>query len=450
MSKQRKIGIILGLMLPALTVVAVSIFWSSRLNLGPDEFEDAERFKSYMAVLPDVSYEQIEKKFQYGYRNLAVESDPNLGFDEDGNIIYVGDDLYYKEGDGDGTDVMEQEHVYISPIITADCKINDSYSKLSKELNTYLYQCAMLYANDLYVGNIHLSPFLPLSEANQEGGRVNTSVTFSAMASSSIFSFESVDDLANLNVTDCLRSRDIWRRMASEYYTRDRGALQCNPNYGANDPAYGRSEYDLLQEYVALNGTPDYGTLTDSLGNTYGVQQWIATSRTKYGDRFNVVSMLRMFADEKRNVEIPGILRNFPNVQNEWEVYCIMAYCHWCGSGYLTMDRSWAYAGWNSIERADEYCRDLSSPLAIEIIYSQCLQDIQYARERGRNPVKSLDKSSGRAVFDKLYEAGAVKEWDYYFRHKITGSWDQGATACTYPIGMIYGVMQMNLLYSGY
>ena len=48
--------------------------------------------------------------------------------------------------------------------------------------------------------------------------------------------------------------------------------------------------------------------------------------------------MVRMFADEKASVEIPGIERNFSNIQNEYHVYAIMTYNHWIGSGFMTMD----------------------------------------------------------------------------------------------------------------
>ena len=410
--------------LPLLTIACTIWFWSVRLPLTAEvDLEEAERFKSYQACLPTVTYTEVERTI--GTRH-KVNSDkvPTQTPDED---------------------------VIPYSTIVKDFGINDYYSDLSKELNTYLYDLAMTYAGDMWCGDIQLSPLLPLAEANQEGGRVNTNLTFSAMASSSIFDLQSVEELANLNVTDCLRDADTWRSISREYYTRDRGALQCNPNYSGDKMEYGPSERELLDTWVAENGMPDYGTSKDSLGNVYNVADWIERSRIKHGDRFNPKSMIMMFADEKRNVEIPGILKYFPDVKNEWQVYCIMAYCHWCGSGYLTFDRDMAYAGFRTVARADEYCADLASPAAIEIIYSQCIQDIEYSRANNRAPVRCIDKNSGAIIFDKLVEAGAVKEWDYYFRHKVgTNGWDQGKTACTYPIGMIYGVMQMNLLYSGY
>lgn len=425
MLTRKTISIVAGLLcLPVLTCLLTFWFWSSRLpSIDSTSLEDAERFKSYQAVLPNISYIDIQRTVELPHKVSSEEETP----------------------------VKTVNGVIPYSTIVKDFKINDCYSDLSKELNTYLYDLVMTYASDMWVGDIQLSPLLPLAEANQEGGRVNTNLTFSALASSYVFDLQSVEELANLNVTDCLRSADTWRAMSREYYTRDRGALQCNPNYGSNSELYGPSEAELLAAYVAEHGIPDYGTQSDNCGNTYTVAQWIAYARTKYGDRFNPKSMVMMFADEKRNVEIPGILRYFPDVVNEWQVYCIMAYCHWCGSGYLTMDRDMAYAGFKSIARSDEYCYDLAQPACIEVIYSQCLQDIQSARASGRNPVRCLDGSSGKVVFNKLVDTGVVKPYDYYFRDKIgKNGWNQGTTACTYPIGMIYGVMQMNLLYSGY
>ena len=336
------------------------------------------------------------------------------------------------------------------PSVPVGMKIHNSYSQLSKELNTYLYEAAQEYSGNLYCGGFHLSPLLPLAEANLEGGRVDRSETFSAMASTSVYDFSSVEELRDFNVTRVLDSEETWRKMSSEYYTRDRGALQCNPNYSSNKPSYGPSERSLLDEYVAEHGMPDYGTNTDSRGNTFTVSDWISSSRVKYGDRFNVASMLQMFADEKSLVEIPGIEKNFSNIQNEYHVYAIMAYNHWIGSGFMTMDKSTAYAGFKTIGRAYEYCEDISSPKAIEIIYAQCLQDIQSARARGTYPPRCLDRTGGYRVYNLLVQEGVCKDWDYYFRHKVTNGWDQGDTACTYALGVIYGVMQMNLLYSGY
>lgn len=329
-------------------------------------------------------------------------------------------------------------------------KINPVYSELSQELNTYLYRVCQQYAGNLYCAGIQLSPLLPLAEANLEGGRVDTSETFSAMASTSVYDFSSVEELKNFDVTRVLDSKETWLKMSTEYYTRDRGALQCNPNYGANDPAYGPSEKTLLDAYVAEHGVPDYGTNKDSRGNVFTVADWIAYARTKYGDRFNVESMLQIFVDEKTNVEIPGIEKNFTNIQNEYHVYALMAYNHWIGSGFMTMNEDSAYAGFKTIGRAYEYCEDISSPEAIEIIYAKCIQDIQAARKKGKNPPRCLDKTTGRAVFESLADAGVCQEWDYYFRHLKSNGWDQGDTACSYAIGLIYGVMQMNLLYSGY
>lgn len=423
--KTTKIFIVVLCCLPFLTTALVWMFWASVLPVTDEDSAVAERFTSYQAVLPNVTYKDIVVTFQ-----LA-----------NGEYAPTAEDVEQLESEGE----------FVMPKFEG-MKINDAYSPLSKELNSYLYAVCQTYASGMYVGDIKLSPLLPLAEANQEGGRVDRSQTFSAMAHTSAFTYSSVEELRDFNVTRVLDSESTWRQLSTEYYTRDRGELQCNPNYGANNPDYGPSEKDLLDAYVAEHGMPDYGTNKDSRGNRFTVEDWINTSRTKYGDRFNVESMVRMFADEKRNVEIPGILKHFPDVQNEWQVYCIMAYNHWCGSGFMTMDRSTAYAGWKSVARADEYCKDLSSPAAIEIIYSQCLQEIQDARAAGRYPVRCIDKRSGMVIYDKLVEAGAVKEWDYYFRHKVnaSGTWDQGATACTYPIGIIYGVMQMTLLYSGY
>lgn len=409
-------------------VVGTYIFWTVKFSSA--EVEEADRFRSYMAIIPNVSIDDIESGIIWRHKQYDPVDEPTLE-------------------PGPGLD--EGPEIHISLALTSNATINDCYSPLSKELNLYLYQLCQQYASDMYVGDIKLSPLLVLAEANLEGGRVDTSVTFSALASSSVFTFESVEDLARLNVTDCLRSERIWKIMSSEYYTRDRGALQCNPNYGANDPSYGPSESQLLADYVAEYGIPDYGTNRDSVGNVYTVADWIRFSRTKAGDRFNPESMVRIFADEKKRTEIPGILRAFPDVQNEWQVYCIMAYCHWCGSGYLTMNRDMPYAGFKTVARSDEYCVDLSQPAVIEKLYSICLQDIEHARSVGRNPVRCLDKVTGRAVFDELVEAGLLKEWDYYFRHLVgSNGWDQGATACSYPIGLLYGVIQMSLLYSGY
>lgn len=411
------LSIFLACCIPVITTFVV---WS--VYLEDPEMEPG--YTGYQVVLPSVTYADLIRNFSTAHKPYTPK--PPQG----------------------ETSVDTPEDVPLQP--SNDMKINAVYSDLSRELNTYLYDVCQQYAGNLFCSGIQLSPLLPLAEANLEGGRVDRSQTFSAMASTSVYDFSSVEELKAFNVVRVLDSKETWLKMSSEYYTRDRGALQCNPNYGGNDPAYGPSERSLLDAYVAEHGVPDYGTNTDSRGNTFTVADWIDYSRTKFGDRFNVESMVRIFADEKASTEIPIIERNFSNIQNEYHVYAIMSYNHWIGSGFMTMDEDIAYAGFKTIGRAYEYCEAISSPRAIEIIYSQCLQDIQSARSRGAYPPRCLDKTGGKRVFDLLVQEGVCKDWDYYFRHKKTGGWDQGDTAYTYALGVIYGVMQMNLLYSGY
>lgn len=433
MSTRKKISIAVLFCLPILTI------WLVVPMLLP-EIDTESPFKGNQAVLPNISYSEVIQNFSRAHKPFLSSTT----ISPTGEVVPE-----------DNSEVMKlietaiEESNFELPVF-GDLAINPVYSAVSVELNTYLYYVCQLYASGMQVGDIELSPLLALAEANLEGGRVDRSQTFSGMAPTSVFTFNSAEELRAFNVTDVLQSEETWRAMSSEYSTRDRGPLQCLPSYAFNRQEYGPSESALLSKYVEENGCPDYGTNKDSLGVVFSVQDWINYSRTAYGDRFNVESIIHMFADEKREVEIPGILRNFGQLQNEYHVYAIMAYNHWCGSGYMTMSNDTPYAGFQTIGRSKEYCEAISSPAAIEIIYSQCVQEIQRARDSGQYPVRCLDKKSGRALFDVLVEQGVCKEWDYYFRHKRTGSWDQGATACSYPLGLIYGVMQMNLLYSGY
>lgn len=331
-----------------------------------------------------------------------------------------------------------------------EMRIHPSYSKLSQELNTYIYDVCQQYAGNLFCNGVQLSPLLPLATANMESGLVNRGQTFSSIASTGVYTFESVEELQAFNVTRVLDSEDTWLRMTSDYWTRDRGPLQCLPGYGADDPAYGPSEKTLLDAYVQEHGLPPYRANRDTMGNTFTVQDWIAYARTKFGDRYNVASVIQIFMDEKARTEIPLIERHFPDTKNEYHIYAVMAYNHWIGTGFMTMDQDAPYAGFRTIGRAYEYCEAISSERAIEIIYAQCLQDIQAARERGVYPPANLDRTAGTRLFQLLVQEGVCQEWGYYFRHLKTNGWDQGSVACTYALGVIYGVMQMNLLYSGY
>lgn len=426
MSIRSMIKIIAVCILTCAGMVTVMIVWLSPKFALPEEID-----WSVTPTIPVQGYQDIQAVFSTRHKAY----DPNV------------QQIIQQAGSKDDKELFTPGiHLDI-----ADMQINDCYSDLSKELNTYLYAICVEYASGIKVNDIELSPLLVLAEANQEGGNVDRSKTFSSLAYSATFDWQSVQELASMNVTSVLRDSDTWHALSNEYSTRDRGALQCNPNYSGNDTRYGKSEHMLLDEWVAENPVPDWGTENDAVGNVFTVQQWMDYSRVKYGDRFNPASMVMMFADEKRNVEAPRIAQLFPDIQNEYEVYAIMAYNHWCGNGFMTMDNDTPYAGFQTIGRAKEYCHDLASPKAIELIYTKVLQDIQTARQNGTYPPKTLDKNTGRAVFDMLHEAGAVQEWDYYFRHKVmSNGWDQGRTACSYPLALIYGVMQMNLLYSGY
>lgn len=379
-------------------------------------------YSGYTAELPDMSYNEIVRQFSTMHKPYSEQKEENT----------------------ESSVEPKQE------LVQLDMVINDVYSDLSKELNSYLYDVCQRYAGNMYCSGYHLSPLFPLAEANLETNYQDSSKTFSSIAPTGIYDFRSAQELRDFNVTRILDSERTWSRMARDWWTRDRGPLQCYTDFGEDSASYGPSEKELLTAYVKKNGMPIYGSITDSVGTTYDVAEWISSSRNKHGDRYNVESLIKMFVGDKTNKDIPSIERNFANIQNEFHVYAIMAYNHWIGMGFTTMNESTSYSGFQTIGRAYEYCEDISSPTAIEIIYSQCLEDIQAARSRGGYPPSSLDRSKARKVFDKLVAAGVCKDWDYYFRHKMTGSWDQGETACGYALGVIYGVMQMNLLYSGY
>lgn len=327
--------------------------------------------------------------------------------------------------------------------------INDSYSDLSKALNLYLYDVCQTYLSDFKCGDISLSPLLPLAEANNEGGRVDTSETFSGMAPTAVYDFSSVGELRDFNVTRVLDSEATWLAMTTEYSTRDRGALQCNPGYGSDDVEYGTSEYELLTAYITDHPEVlNYSSNKDTCGVTFNVSKWINSSRTKLGDRFHVESIIRLFAAEKQS-ETAAILAKFGTVESEYQVYAIMAYLHWM-SGFLGLDASRPYAGFQTIGRAYEYCAFLGTDGAVSTIRDKCMQDILEARSAGKNPPSYIGTTTATQLFETFVQRGLCKEWDYYFRHTPWSPYDQGVTACTYAIQIIYSVIQMELLYSGY
>ena len=141
-------------------VITTIIVWTVYL----EEPSTDSRYTGYQVVLPSVNYTDIIRNFSTAHKPYSPEP----------------------ETDETGGDI---------PQISSDMKINPVYSELSQDLNTYLYDVCQQYAGNLFCSGIQLSPLLPLAEANLEGGRVDRSQTFSAMASTSVYTYSSVEEL---------------------------------------------------------------------------------------------------------------------------------------------------------------------------------------------------------------------------------------------------------------
>lgn len=121
-----------------------------------DDSTESSRYTGYKVVLPSVSYTDLMRSFSTAHKPYSPDAGGDVG-----------------EGSAE-------------QLVSTDMKINPVYSELSQELNTYLYDVCQKYAGNLFCNGIQLSPLLPLAEANLEGGRVDRSQTFSAMASTSL------------------------------------------------------------------------------------------------------------------------------------------------------------------------------------------------------------------------------------------------------------------------
>lgn len=220
--------------------------------------------------------------------------------------------------------------------------------------NAKLYNYCNAYFKCYYDGN-RISPIFPMAIANVEtGGRADHSKTWSSLFPSAIVDVSLID---TFNVTDVLSDEKIFKALTSDYSTRDRGALQMSPTYGAGDTETNKQMSGSEVSKLKSVDTSAHST-------------WCSGASSQAGDRFYIPDMLlRMQAAMNYNI------RQFKSKgyepHSEYQMLAMLSIGHNSGSGVFSQSNPNKHVGnWISASKCYEWCSICSSDRFIEMLRS--------------------------------------------------------------------------------
>lgn len=218
--------------------------------------------------------------------------------------------------------------------------------------NAKLYNYSNAYFKCYYNGG-RISPIFPLAIANVEtGGRADHSKTWSSLFPSAIVDVSLID---TFNVTTVLSDERIFKALTNDYSTRDRGALQMSPTYGAGD--------------TTINKRMS-GTEVDKLKSidTSAHKSWCSGASTNAGDRFYIPDMLlRMQAAMTYNLNQFKAKGYEPH--SEYHMLAMLSIGHNSGSGVFSQsDPNKRVGNWISASKCYAWCSICSSDEFIQML----------------------------------------------------------------------------------
>ena len=341
-----------------------------------------------------------------------------------------------------GTSTPPQAAQPATPDAVQSTNFNSNYSQLSQACNQALYDiCSRNFS--VSVGNVTLSPLVPMVIANVETGiRCDPSITFSSLYPSKILKPATATDIYNVSCLDVIASKANFEELAAEYWTRDRGPCQMNPTYGVRNDIYtaamGRSEYELLSNISITEIYEAYTTREGTITSDY----WIEKSSTEKGDRFNPKDICLRLSSEY-NYALSTAYRTY-SIDTELLALVMCTMHHGAGSLWLPEYTDKPIGLWNSGSRAYELACSLTTQAAYDIISEKVINDLTSARSRGSNPNVTLSTNEANDIFNKLKSKQIVKEQSYY----MSGG-TYNTDYCVYAIKALYSYVQLSLLYNG-
>lgn len=323
----------------------------------------------------------------------------------------------------------------------------DTLSQLAVDCNSKLFEICNKYYLATYAGK-QLSPLIPMAIANTETpGRADNTITYSSLFPSKCVPVTSAESINNMSCLAVIESPEAFSALASDHWTRDRGALQMNPSYGIEYEAFnslmGPSESEILANISGLG--VDFSAYTAKqprYNNTIGIDEWLAMASSYPGDRYNVKdSVLRLAAASQSAVN--DFTANY-EIINDAQEMCIVAMHHNSGSVWNPSYISKKVGNWRSGAVAYRYCCAVSSVEFIAKIKALCIERLTEARNSGKTPPMILERYDAKKLFDEAFKEGIVDDYNTYV---YTGRYYE--VTYLYPIQALYAYTMLGLAYSG-
>lgn len=260
----------------------------------------------------------------------------------------------------------------------------------------------------VYYGYSRVSPILPMAISNVETpGRADHSVTWSSLFPTRYISIEEIN---TFDVTQVIRSPELYKALSTEYSTRDRGCLQMSPTYGTGNNSINARMSGTEKDKLAHMDTSQYSV-------------WVSGASSYPGDRFYLPDvLLRMQAAMQQQVS--NILINDYPPTNDLQLIAMLAMSHQSSGIWGSSNHNKSIGLWRSGQKAYEWSEVITSSSMVDAL-------TMYA---ATHDVCYIDTT----VANQIYKSVCDKAYDDY----ATSS-----QVCTYPIKALYAYIKLCQLY---
>jgi hypothetical protein len=324
----------------------------------------------------------------------------------------------------------------------------DTLDELGIACNTKLFDMCNRYFLTTYAGQ-QLSPLVPMAISNIETpSRADNRITYCSLFPSKLIPIKSADAISNMSCLAVLETPELFSKLASDHWTRDRGALQMNPTYGTEYASFnslmGPSEAEILSNIrnVGIDFS-DYVAYEPRNNRNIIADDWLAEISSAPGDRFSVKdSVLRLAASAQ------GAVDQYSGqhvIENDMELMCLISMAHNAGSVWNPAYANQKIGNWRTGSVAYSYCKSLTSPEFTQLLKTYCVNKLEDARNRGAVPPMTLDRAYAKELFEAARKDGIVNDYRTYVYD--TARYYE-VTYC-YPIQALYAYTMLGLVYSG-
>lgn len=320
-------------------------------------------------------------------------------------------------------------------------------SDLAIKVNSKLFDVCSKYYMCTY-GDKQAPSLIPMAIANVETpNRADQRTSYSALLPTKYIDVETPDAVDTMSCLTVLENQDTFKSLASDHWTRDRGALQMNPNYGVGNTLYdslmGPSEATILANVGSIDRNMSmYSAYEPRNKRTIDVDTWLSNSSKQPGDRFNVRDSVLRLASASQDA-LDSYTSQY-TIHNDMEVVALIAQHH--GSSSI-WDRSRAQkksGNWRSGTVAHSYTLAVSSEEFQKKLKSICLENLQQARKSDRAIPMSMSRGTAKKLWNECAREEIVPDYSTFV---VEGRYFE--VTYLYPIQVMYAYSMLGLVYSG-